>query len=389
MNSKIIYLHRTQAGFAEGEHIRGIIIAFQRLGFDVDVVGPPGIDLWGAYSSSNNNAPPSWKKKVWSVISEKAPQIAFEAMEFAFNPYGLKQLNQLLRNNSYDFIYERYALNTFYSYISAPTMKHVLEVNDATVIERSRPLVLKGVSRKLEKKIFDSASLLVTITNHFKDRIVSEHEIDPEKVLVTPNAINPEKFILDPVKRINREDMGIHNQKVIGCVGAFVPWHGLEFLVESLQETVITHDIHLLFVGDGPVRTDVEKLADTLNIRDRISFTGFIDPGDVPYYIDLMDVCVIPGSNPHCSPVKLFEYMAMGKPVILPKYQPLMDTIQHDREGLFFDIDDRDDLIRCIEQIMEDDDKRKRIGAQAKETVYSKHTWETNARNILSKLESL
>lgn len=389
MNPKIIYLHRTQAGFAEGEHIRGIIIAFEHLGFQVDVIGPPAIDLWADKSQADKNTKPSWKKKAWKMISEKTPQIAFEAMEFGFNLYGMKQLNKFLRTQSYNFIYERYALNTFYSHVSAPKIRHILEVNDATIIERSRPLVMKKISRKLEKTVFDRATLLVTITNHFKNLIVKEHGIDPKKIIVTPNAVNPVKFHLDPNMRINRENLGIQNNRIIGCVGAFVPWHGLQFMVESLHKIVKTYNIHMLFVGDGPVRKDVENQASELKIRDHITFTGFIEPGRVPYYIDLMDVCVIPGSNPHCSPVKLFEYMAMGKPVILPKYQPLMDTIAHDREGLFFNINDGDDLLRCVEELMTDHDKRKRMAAKAKETVYSKHTWEMNARNILSKLESL
>lgn len=334
-------------------------------------------------------------KSLWRLVSEYLPQIFFEGMEFLYNFYGYFQLKKALKRDNYDLIYERYALNTFFAAILSRRfgLPLVLEINDATVIERSRPLILKRVSAAIEKWIFGRANLLITITNHFKQLIVDNHKVDPGKILVTPNAINPDRFRLDPLDRPNREReirdaFKIDSDFIAGCVGAFVPWHGLEFMLKSLHDIIEEYNVHILCVGDGPVRPDIEQLAIKLGIPHRLSFTGFIDAEEVPRFIDIMDMCLIPGSNHHCSPVKLFEYMAMGKPTVLPRYGPLLDTIVDGNQGLFFDPEDAAGFRDCVISLLKDEKLRFRLGKNANHTVYEKHTWENNARRILKSVNN-
>ena len=155
-------------------------------------------------------------------------------------------------------------------------------------------MILKPISRKIEKKVFAAASLLVTVSDHFKDLIIRQHQISSQKIIVLPNAIDPKRFKISPTKRIQKKDLGIESKYVIGCTGAFVPWHGLEFLIHALNTVIISYDIHVLLIGDGPVRKTVEALARQYYIAERVTFTRMIDPNDVPYYLDILDVCVIP-----------------------------------------------------------------------------------------------
>jgi len=386
---RILYHHRTQGQGAEGSHIRGMVDGFRQLGYQVDIVGPPGVDPYAVVGEKTDGEKQGFLKKNLSHFADSAPQVVFELVEVFYNLYSFVKLYRQSKQQRYDFIYERYALNALagswlHKLIGLPL---VLEVNDATVIERSRPLVLKNMAARHEKIIFNRAKQIITITNHFKQLILDEYQLPEDKVLVLPNAIDPAKFDLSDKTRLTRAEAGIpENSIVLGCVGAFVPWHGLEFLVESLGAVAAEKNLFFLFIGDGPVKEDVIACTQHHKIKDRVKFTGFLKAEEVPLYLDLVDICVIPGSNAHCSPMKLFEYMAMVKPVVLPKYQPLLDTISHGNEGLFFDAGNSEMMKNEILKLVESDLFRKKLGASGLKTVNTKYTWLLNCKIVVDDL---
>ena len=261
----------------------------------------------------------------------------------------------------------------------------MLEVNDATVIERSRPLLLKRIARWIERKVLNLATVLVTITDHFKHLLISLHNLDPEKILVLPNAIDPQKYKLEDNKRFVRAKFGIpEGSIVLGCVGAFVQWHGLEFLVEAMAADVRRCNLFFFFIGDGPVRPEVERKANLYGINDRLRFSGFIAHDLVPYYLDLVDICVIPQSNVHCSPMKLFEYLAADKPVVLPAYQPLLDVVKNEQEGLFFEPENREELRHALLKLIESPNLCKLLGRNGRNLVSRKFAWKNNVLSVIT-----
>jgi glycosyltransferase involved in cell wall biosynthesis len=328
-------------------------------------------------------------KKILSSFAASAPQVVFEMIEVFYNFYALVKLYRQNKQHRYDFIYERYALNALaaswlHKLIGLPL---ILEVNDATVIERSRPLVLKNMAARHEGIIFARARQLITITDTFKQLILDRYHLPEAKVLVLPNAIDPAKFDLSREERLTRSQIGIPEDSIVlGCVGAFVLWHGLEFLIDSLGDIASENELFFLFIGDGPVKDDVLACAVRHKALTRVKFTGFLSADRVPFYLDLVDICVIPGSNFHCSPMKLFEYMAMAKPVVLPKYQPLLDTITPGKEGLFFKPDDGVGLRREILKLVESVALRKDIGNKGFDTVSNNHTWLLNCERLIDEI---
>jgi len=387
---RILYHHRTQGQGAEGVHIRGIVKGLRNCGYQVDIVSPPGIDPFKipakpAQVSSNKG---SFFNRFWHTLSENMPQIAFESMELGYNMYAYKSLNKVLSQNNYDFLYERYALNNFsLAYLAKRYgIPFVLEVNDATVIERSRPCTLKRVARSIEGKIFEKASLLITITHHFKQLILDQYNIPEEKILVLPNAIDPKRFEVNPSHRLKKEDLGIKARYVIGCVGAFVPWHGLDFLIQATHDLLEEMDVHILLVGDGPVRKDLEKTIHALSIHSRVTITGFVDYQDVPGYIELFDIGLMTGSNMHGSPMKIFEYMAMGIPVIAAAYPPIREIIDDGVNGSLFPPHDKVLLRAKIKELLNDENMRNCMGKATKEKVMKHFTWQRNVEKLLQKM---
>jgi glycosyltransferase involved in cell wall biosynthesis len=97
-----------------------------------------------------------------------------------------------------------------------------------------------------------------------------------------------------------------------------------------------------------------------------------------------MDICIIPGSNEYRSPIKLFEYMAMEKPVVAPRLKPIQDVIQDGQEGILFSPDDRESLQQSLEFLIDHEEKRKIVGQNARNKIVAKHTWRKNAEQIVA-----
>jgi glycosyltransferase involved in cell wall biosynthesis len=198
------------------------------------------------------------------------------------------------------------------------------------------------------------------------------------------NAIDPERFQLDNNKKgLIREKYQIHQDIIIGFVGAFVEWHGIRFMLNSLCNLLQAKNIHILIVGDGPIRSEIEQQILNLNIKEFVTITGFIDADEVPRYISDMDICVMPDSNTHGSPVKIFEYMAMGKPIVAPAYEPITEVLTDHIDSMLFPPKDSKAFADRIVELIEDKDLMKRIGKNAQEKVFKKHTWSQHAKDII------
>lgn len=390
-NNKILYIHRTQAKGAEGAHIRGMIGGFREVGQHVDVFGPPYIDPYanksgGKESIENNNL----AKSILTNFANNAPQLFFELSELIYDLSARYRIISQYKKEKYDFIYERYSLNSMAgSWFSKKTnIPLVLEVNDATVVERPRKTFLTNIARINEKIIFDRSLLIITITNYFKQQIVTKLKIPEDKIVVLQNAVELKAFNLEGVNRFERAQLGIPDGKiVIGCLGAFLPWHGLEFLLETMAESALQLDLYFLFIGDGVVRQNVIELAKNKNIQDRVIITGFMPHDDAIRYLDLVDICVLPDSNDHCSPMKLFEFLAMGKPVVLPSYTPLEETITDGEQGLFFSPKNEEGLKSALLSLIHSSSERERLGRNGRQLIKEKHTWTQHAETIVKRLQ--
>lgn len=371
----ILYHHRTQGKGVEGVHIRGMAEAFRRLGHKVIVVSPPGVD---PFMKSNDSR--------WTAFAKTAPEIIFEISELLYNFWARRKMAGVIKNEGIDFIYERYALNTFAGLdISKKyNIPLILEVNDATGIERVRKLKVNWVARAIEKKVFNGAIAIVTISSYFKN-IIAEMGIKNEKIHVIPNAVNEEIFRDEAAQADSvRNKYAMDGEKIVGYVGSFLQWHGVDLLLKSFKAAAFGPGrSRLLLVGEGLTLDDTRRLVNENGLADHVIFTGKVPHDEIPSYIQAMDICVIPDSNDYGSPMKLFEYMAMGKPVVAPKLLPMEDIIKSGENGILFKSGDTADLAVSLDLLLKDDSKRDFIGRAARNTVLDRHTWMKNAGKVI------
>jgi glycosyltransferase involved in cell wall biosynthesis len=386
---RVIYHHRTRGEHVEGVHIRGLISGMRMLGLQVILLSPRGVESESIDSGAAESR--SDRGFVWAAIrrlAKSSPEILFEFAEIFYNLLAFVRLRLLIRSRRPAFIYERYALFMFAGVLLAKSrgIPIVLEMNDSAIVERVRPLVLRSLATRMEGWILRKATGLVFVSTQFEKDCRGVHGALPPSV-VSPNCadahlFDPSRFDKAAVRaklRIGPEMM------VAGYVGHFVPWHGVQWFVDEIVGRMKESPrLLLLLVGDGGVYEDVRRKVHESGQADRILLPGRVPHSQVPEMMAAMDFAVLPDSNVFGSPMKLFEFMAMGVPVVAPALPPIAEVIEHGKTGWLFPPRNARICVDTTLAVARARESLSAAGRKAREQVLRRHQWVHNARAILS-----
>ncbi|HKJ87113.1 MAG TPA: glycosyltransferase family 4 protein, partial [Gammaproteobacteria bacterium] len=337
---RILYHHRTRAEDAQGVHIEALCRAFERLGHEVRLVGlavPAG--QGGGNAGARNNT---------SLFGLTMPHWLYEVLALGYNLPAFFVLTwQMLRFRP-ELVYERYALFNVAGRWAAAVFRvpFVLEVN-APLSEEMKEhggLVLQGLARRVENRLCATADRTVVVSAAMRE-VFTRRGLPEERFLVVPNAVDRDRFHPGVSGDGVRKELGLGDHLVVGFVGWIRPWHGVDDLLEAFGRLAERRtDAALLLVGDGPAVPALRARSVELGLEDRVIFTGPVDRERVPEYVAAMDVAVQPNVTAYASPIKLFEYLATGRPVIAPDKPNITEVISEGREGLLFRAGDVEDL---------------------------------------------
>ena len=390
----ILYHHRTAGDRVEQVHIVGMANAFRGLGHTVEISSPPGCDperKRARAEPASGPAPVEGRiRRTLKRFARAAPCVCFELAELLYNLYSLGDLLRRGFRRKPDMIYERMTSNSMAPTLMANCWKIpiIQEVNVTTEIGRLRPLVLRRLTRGIEQRMIGRTSLFLTVSSCFKS-MMAEQGFPPERILVCQNAIDPEMFDPQTIRPAPRPAHVSDDALLIGYVGAFVPWHRVDLLVEAARQLAPHHpNARWLLVGDGVDRHTTEALLADHGLTDKFWLSGAVQHKLVPAYVKAMDVAVMPHSNPHGSPMKVFEYMAMGRAVVVPRMPAIEEVVRHGKTGLLFEPGNAAALRAALEYAMRDPGLRARLGRQARDYVLGNCTWRRNAERVLERLRA-
>jgi glycosyltransferase involved in cell wall biosynthesis len=167
----------------------------------------------------------------------------------------------------------------------------------------------------------------------------------------------------------------------------FYEWHDVKILLDSFAMILKLHpDARLVLVGDGTTRLDMEAHAKDLGITQSVQFTGLLPHADVPKYIAAADIAVVPYPSLKdtiwLSPLKLFEYMASGKAIVASGVGQLLEVVQDGINSLLVPPGDTSEMAKALNQLIEDDDLRLRLGQRARKDAIAKHSWDQYIANL-------
>ncbi len=306
----------------------------------------------------------------------------------------LSHVRKIARSFRPDVIYER----RFSPKISASVaflrrVPFVIEYNG--IVEEEAAMQGRPMERSLRSRgkarmragLLRRASAIVTVTSGLQEFVVQEYRIPRTRVFVVENGVDPVLF--QPAGQAeSRAALGLPSRPLACYVGNLVRWQGLDGLLQSLHS--VRAPLDLVLVGDGPDRPYLLQQAGELGILQRLHFAGEVRHGEVPRYISASDVCVAPFSSERnmrsgVSALKLYEYLACGRPVVVTAVPGATELVEAHGCGLVVPTGDPQSLAAAIDQVVADP-RYGRAALRASEIVRSQHSWDRTARNVLGVL---
>lgn len=374
---KILYHHRTASQDGQAVHIEEMIAAMRQLGHEVRIVAP-AISQEGEMGGKVG-----WVHK----LKDSLPKAIYELLELAYSAIAYRQLKAAAAEFKPDFIYERYNL-----FLLAGCMLKrklgiplLLEVNSPLVYERSQHsggLALQGLARWAEGKAWRSADYVLPVTRVLGGHVAA-YGVPEEKIVVIPNGINEAHFTCAPDSETAKQGLGLVGKLVLGFTGFVRDWHGVDRVIRWLASSQAPENAFLLIVGDGPVRAELEALAKLLQVDDRVLFTGVIDRSKVPEHVAAFDIALQPAVTAYASPLKLMEYLFLGKAIAAPAEPNLLEVLTDHENAMMFDAKADHGLENALTELCTDETLRRQLSSGARATIDRLDlTWLGNARKV-------
>ena len=346
----------------------------------------------------------------WVFISEKerpqtdvpSPCISYPVIEMkilrplsAYLMLFLKPLFYAFRHKP-DFIYFRTAPTILPILLSRLTgAQLILEINgDALTERRGRSasfrqdrihylrVKLTCLAEKLNAR---AAKVVITLTDGLKDIVHERYLIPGEKVAVIQSGTNTDHC--RPMDKAEcRKLLGLDEQnRYVGFVGVLYAHQGLDTLIEATPEVLRTcPDVVFLIGGGGPMAEVWQNKVREMNIDTAFRFVGVVPYKQLPIFLNAADICVAPFvmDRGETSPLKLFDYLACGNPVICSDISSLRTLTEATEAILPVPPDDTRALASALISLLNDEPKRVSMGKAGRKYVEVHHSWETIARTI-------
>jgi glycosyltransferase involved in cell wall biosynthesis len=254
-----------------------------------------------------------------------------------------------------------------------------------------------------EESMLGRADMVFTISRPLHEELL-DRRIEPARAAWYPNCVDAGVYNPDAIgeesRRAARTRLGGGEQDcVITFIGTFGVWHGAEVFARTVvrltgdEAWIRQHKVRFAFVGDGKTRPETEEIIRHEPLAAaRTVFTGLVPQHEGPCYLAASDAFVashVPnadGSKFFGSPTKLFEYMAMRRPIVASALDQIAEVLEDGRTAVLVKPGDVESLAAGLRRIVEDRAFGARLGAAAREEVLAKYTWTRHVSVMLDAL---
>lgn len=372
-----------------------------------------------------------------SIASAEAPMMLDEAVEFRelepLRIYGLpselnlyrfhrsivRQLRGAAARSS--VVYQRLSVGNYagVKISRALGIPLVIEYNGSEAwVARNwgRPLRFDRLAVRAEESCLRHAHAVVTVSEVLRDELI-DRGVEPERIATYPNCVdprvfNPDRFEVDAIQSLRDQYDIPRDALLVTFIGTFGQWHGVDRFAEAIRTLVDEHadeldaaGVHFMLVGDGMRRAEVANLLSPQPYAAYVTFTGLVPQPDAPLHLAASDVVVSPhvpnadGTPFFGSPTKLFEYMAMGKPIVAsdldqigdvfhgsPRATQLAnaDQLPDTAMAILVQPGDVSDLVSGIRLLVVHPEWHSVLGSRARDEANAKYLWQHHVERILS-----
>ncbi len=393
-------------------HVAGVANALARAGVAVRLLGAQEQPLV---------APPCSQR----VVPLQSLAFPFELNAHRYQAGFVRAAREEARAQPPDFIYQRYALNDLSGVLLRDRLKLplVLEFNGSEVWAQrhwGEPLRFEGVASAVERASLRHADLVVVVSQPLVEQAVALGA-PRERVLFYPNGIDPLAFdparFADEERRSAREALGVPiAADLLTFVGTFGTWHGTDVLASAIRRLIDEdrpwlerHRLHFLYVGDGALAARVRAILGEGTGAPFVTLSGTRPQAETPRTLAASDILLSPhvpnpdGTPFFGSPTKLFEYMAMAKPIVASDLDQIGWVLKGWRPGqlpppagasdtagaVLVEPGSVEALVAGIRRAVElPRAEREAMGREARRLVLECFTWDRNVAAVLERLRA-
>jgi glycosyltransferase involved in cell wall biosynthesis len=288
----------------------------------------------------------------------------------------------LLRERDFDIVHDRGYLfgGSGIAVARSSGIPTVLQIDDdwikteALVSRISATGLYKHMALRWCQRTLRRADYAFTVSESLRRVAVDKWGADATKTEVIPNGVDLDLFRPDVEPLGIRDMLGASDDPIVCFVGALGPWHGVDQLLRAFALALRSQpDMRLLLVG-GAKEYEIGHLevqAETLGIADRVRFHGRVEHHEIPRILVECDVAVAP--YPHSdygfSPLKIFEYMGCGLPVIASDVPSTREIVHQSENGMLVEAGNPNELAKAILDVLGDDDLAARLRQGALESA--------------------
>jgi glycosyltransferase involved in cell wall biosynthesis len=383
-------------------HVRELVAAFGRTGHSVVLAAPLlNKSPWekpAELEAQLLHAPPApdvvsafYGLKAFNERLGIVDSLPGELRRILYDQDFAAQLKRRFENHAPDFIYERASLYSTAGVLLARELERplIMELNSPLSVEQAtyRATGFGDLAARAERWTLARADAVLAVSTPLRDYAISLGA-EPDRVHVIPNGVDPELFKPGEPELEVRRRWGLDDDPVLGFVGGLRPWHGVEALPALLDRLVSRYPgLRLVIVGDGPLRGELEHELRERGLARSAVLTGSLPHEEVAALIHQFDVALAPYSRPdhdfYFSPLKLFEYMACGVPVVAAALGQIEEVVRDGETGLLYPPGQQDALLAACERLLSDPDLRRRLGRMAAKEIHNHYTWDRNSERVI------
>lgn len=368
---KILYHHRIASKDGQFVHVEELTNAFIEQGHDLKFVAP----------SLNENSDFGHDGGFVTKLKKLLPRSLYELLELSYSLWIFIKLVKAIKQFNPEFIYERYNLYQPAGIWASRlfNIPLILEVNAPLVYERKTysGLSLVRFAKWIENYTWKNATHTLPVTDVLADHL-RKAGVKEENISVIHNGVNQPFIDQMLAKPINSNKKEI----VIGFTGFIHPWHGMDKAIEAIAKHK-TLPLKLICVGNGNILPDLKAQAESLGISDKVEFAGLVTRDKVLNYVEQFDIALQPDVTDYASPLKMFEYMAVGSIIIAPDC-PNIREILSDDTALFFEKGNQASFITQLVNAIENINELAELREAVKRSVIEKQfVWQENAKRIV------
>jgi len=388
----IAYVHYLSPDSTGMNHVLQFAQAARGLGHRVDVHGANSarelghrVDVPGA-----NSAPASSSERkggdVRQAVRRQLGLYLREPKLLLSNVLALRAELELLRAARPDVLLVRHVLLAASGALVASRLKLPLVIEVNAPVAESRLYAdeyfhLPWIAEWLESSELRRSDGITVVSTALKRHLMERCRLPDSKFTVVPTGADLERFHPEVPPDPTLPE-AFRQGPVVGFVGSFQKFHGVDLIARMVIEVGRSRpSVRFLFVGDGPEAATLRR--ETSELGERILFTGSVPHTSVPGMVAALDVSVLPETAFYCSPLKVVEWMAAGKAVVAPRYEPVEELIEDGVHGLLFPPRDAAALIEAVQRLVDDSETRVRMGRAAAQRARASLSWEDNARRVI------